>query len=141
MSGLQQEVDRRKWPRFPVPECEVYLAGYLFPRYLRHPRGEPSSLVNISAGGLQVLARRRMQVKERVMILVKVPAFIRYMLFRGSVVWSKAVEGRGLYRIGIRFTATERETADRLETLRKDFFFRKRKTEEEKNRYIDVPMQ
>ncbi|MFH1551019.1 MAG: PilZ domain-containing protein [Planctomycetota bacterium] len=139
MSNAQRQVDRRRWPRFAVPESEVYVANYIIPRYLRKPKGKPVSLVNISGGGLQFVSRQHMKPEERLCILVKVPAFISYLMFRGRVVWSQVVSGKQAYRIGVRFTAIERETRNKLDVLRKDFFFRKRKTEEEKKRIIDMP--
>ncbi len=127
------KADRRSLPRFAVPDCEVYAKKYFIPRYMRKPLGQASLLVNISGGGMMYLAKQHIMPGEKLAFHLTIPAFIKPLLFRGVVVWSDKIEGKSAYRVGVRFTETEKESRRKLETLRKDYFFRKRKTEEEKN--------
>ncbi len=130
--------DRRKWPRFPVPDAKVYTAKPLLPRYLRKPNGKPQILVNISGGGLQYLAAAPLHQGAKISLLVKVPAFLALLMFRGRVVWTKKIDGKNAYRIGAEFVAIEKETRVKLESLRKDFFFRKKRSDDEKNSIIGL---
>ncbi len=126
--------DRRKWPRFPVPGAEVYTARPLISRYIRKPHGKPKMLVNISGGGLQYIAEKPVHPGAKISLLVKVPAFLAFLMFRGRVVWTQKVDGKNVYRVGVEFTLIEKVTRTKLESLRKDFFFRKKRPDDEKIR-------
>ena len=112
----------------------VYTARPLIPRFIRRPYGKPRNLVNISGGGLQYIVSKPVKVDEKVSLLVKVPAFLAYLMFRGRIVWSQKIPKNGTYRVGVEFSAIEKETRGKLESLRKNYYFRKKRPSDDKIR-------
>ncbi|RKY29232.1 MAG: hypothetical protein DRP79_00965 [Planctomycetota bacterium] len=119
-----KQADRRRHPRFPVPNSEVYYSTPSLPVYLRTPRGQKCPLVNMSAGGLQFISDTYLPPGRKVSLLVHVPAFLGRMIFRARVIWSKKVPNKKAYRTGVEFTRMDRESRSKLTTIRRDIAFR-----------------
>jgi c-di-GMP-binding flagellar brake protein YcgR len=116
--------DRRKSPRFAVPESVVYYSTPFIPRFLRAPKGMKHALVNISAGGMQFICDTYLRPGKKLSLLVTVPAFLGSMMFRGRVIWAHKIPERRAYRIGVEFIRMERESRAKLSHLRRDISFR-----------------
>lgn len=119
-----QQPDRRRYPRFFVPDCEVYYSTPLLPAYLRKPKGDRRLLVNMSAGGMQFIADCYLPPGRKLSLLLSVPAFMGNMMFRGRVVWSKKIPDKKAYQTGVAFIRIESGTRAKLKSLRKDVAFR-----------------
>ena len=116
--------DRRRYPRFPVPACEVYYDTPLLPVLLRAPKGAKCPLVNMSAGGLQFIADGYLPPGKKLSLFVRVPAFLGSMTFRARVVWTAKVPEKKAYRTGVEFIRMNGASRSKLSNLRRDITFR-----------------
>jgi len=121
------KAERRKSPRVPVPNSEVYYATPLLPLLMHAPKGGKRLLVNISAGGLQFISDKYLEPGKKISLLVIVPAFLGHMSFRARVVWSQKIPDKLVYRTGVEFLKMDRESQTKLNNLRKDVSLRSSK--------------
>jgi hypothetical protein len=116
--------DRRRSERFPIRDSRVAFKKSGLFSFLNNTLTVDNYLVNISQHGAQFLAGDYVPPGATLVLQVDVPMFLGGLCFKAQVVWSIKLPRKKAYRVGVKFLKTDRETAQRLETLRKDVFFR-----------------
>jgi c-di-GMP-binding flagellar brake protein YcgR len=122
--GVGARPDRRRSSRVGVPGCEVYYTTPLLPLLMRAPKGEKCLLVNIGGGGLQFVSENYLESGKKLSLLAIVPAFLGYLTFRARVIWSRKIQDKKLYQVGVEFLKMDRETQTKLNSLRRDVSLR-----------------
>lgn len=124
-----KKADRRKNERFPLPGGKAaYKRSGLF-AFLGNGIKTNGALVNLGAGGAQFITDEYVQPNTGLVLEIDVPAFVGGMCFKAETVWAKKIPEKKAYRIGVKFLKCDKETAHRLDTLRKDVFFRTTKNQ------------
>ncbi|MEA3232746.1 MAG: PilZ domain-containing protein [Thermodesulfobacteriota bacterium] len=79
-----------------------------------------ASLINLSAGGMQVITYDMLKTQKQYDIAIYTPAFRYPISARGRVVWQMPYNGKDTkqyYRIGLEFTYFKGPAMERLEEL------------------------
>ena len=119
-----KKADRRKGERFAVNNGKVaYKKASLF-SFLGNGLKVNNILVNMSRTGAQFIAPEYIQPDTGLVLQIDVPAFAGGMCFKARTVWAKKIPEKKAYRIGLKFLRWDKNTGQRLDTLRKDVFFR-----------------
>jgi Tfp pilus assembly protein PilZ len=124
MIAETRRMDRRKGERFAVEGGKVaYKKAGLF-SFLSNQLVVNNPLVNLGQHGAQFITEQFIQLGTNLVLQVSVPVFIGGLCFKARVIWAIKIPQKKAYRVGVKFLKADRETAQRLDTLRKDVFFR-----------------
>lgn len=112
-------IGKRVKNRFQVLECNVRLElkGILG---IFGNQMHCASLINLSAGGMQVITYDMLKTQKQYDIAIYTPAFRQPISAKGRIVWQKPYDGKDTkeyYRIGFEFTYFKGPAMERLETL------------------------
>jgi Tfp pilus assembly protein PilZ len=128
MIALNKKSDRRRSARFAVQGSKVaYKKAGLF-SFLSNNLNVGNPLINLGRHGAQFLTPEFIRAGTNIVLQVDVPLFVGGMCFKGAVVWSAKASQKKAYRVGVKFLKADKETAQRLDALRKDVFFRRTKS-------------
>ncbi len=112
-------IGKRVKDRFQVLECNVRLESKgmlgLFGNQIHC-----ASLINLSAGGMQVISYNMLKTRKQYDIAIYTPAFRHPISAKGRVVWQKPYDGKDTkeyYRIGFEFSYFIGQAMEQLETL------------------------
>ena len=112
-------IGKRITDRFQVLECNVRLESKgilgLFGNQMHC-----ASLINLSAGGMQVISYEMLKNQKQYDIAIFTPAFRQPISAKGRIVWQRPFDGsdtKEYYRIGFEFTYFKEQAMERLDAL------------------------
>ncbi len=119
-----KKVDRRRHERFAIKQSMVAFkpAGPLGSLGKKNVSG--NVLVNMGRGGAQFTTPHPLKPGAKVRLSISIPAFIGELTLTARVIWYGRLGGMQKYRAGVEFIRADRKTWRRIDTLRKDVFFR-----------------
>jgi hypothetical protein len=110
--------DERRSRRYNVRNFELFCSeGGLFSALFKGKQSTRLPVVNFSVGGAQFLSDRKFKDGERVRIHLYVPTSVDALPLDAQVCWCQQVPRRGAYRVGVRFGASARKSAEKLHEI------------------------
>ena|GEM_PF-3367822 len=138
MIATTKKADRRKSERFSMTHSTVVYKRSGLLSFIGNGFSANNPLVNMGRGGAQFIAPEYIKPGTGLVLQVDVPAFVGGMCFKAQTVWAKKLPGKKAYRTGVKFLKCDKETRRRLDTLRKDVFFRTTKNQVGKPKKLKV---
>ena len=118
-------MERRREPRFKIKACFLKCSKSGLLDFLKKPTGNSLPVLNLSLGGVEFAAPRRMASGQGLRVNLDVPAFGELLKLRARVRWSRDIPGRKLFRVGAQFEKLDPETEKKLRQLKQDPMMRK----------------
>ena len=124
MIMANKKADRRRHERFSIKQSTVAFkpAGALGSLGKKNVNG--NVLINMGRGGAQFTTPSPLKPGAKVRLSISIPAFIGDLTLTAKVIWQRRFDGMRKYRAGVEFIRADRKTWQRIDTLRKDVFFR-----------------
>jgi len=113
--------DRRHKDRFILRGCYVKAqAGGFFKSLFRSGKPRRLPLVNLSITGMQFLLNEPLERQTFIAMSVSMQSLSGPFKVKGHVVWSKKMENKNIWRIGVAFTKLAQNTKLRIERLERE---------------------
>lgn len=120
----RKNVDRRRHERFGIKQSKVdFKAAGLFSS-LSKKASSSNLLVNMGSGGAQFTSQEFLNPGSKVRLSISIPAFLEKLTLTAKIVWCRKFHDARGYCAGVDFLKANKNTWQRIDTLRKDVFFR-----------------
>lgn len=114
-------LEKRRYRRFQISDYRFQLFRYDFFNTLGLRRNIAKQIVDISEGGIKLIADKLVDSGAKVIFNLHLPKFAESLEAKGIVKWARSLYEQGSYELGIEFTSISEQDKSKIRHMQRYF--------------------